>query len=503
MRGFYKEFHRLSQRESIIKDTVFYLPSNFMGQIISLLRGIAVRRLLGPLSYGWLNIFTLIERYAGYTDIGLINAMDRQVPLYRGAKNGRDEKATENNVFTFILASSIVIALAIFIYSFVSKNILFSDFLSTLRVFAIFLILYRLSTFFSIFLRTHREFKLMSQLNVLRGAVTLVFILFMAKKYHIKGVFGAEIAGLIIFIFMCMKNYSHPFSFAFDMKRIRQLISTGFPLLLISLAAVTIRNLDRFMVLTFLKEPLLLGYYSAGLLFSNTIAQIPDSISVILFPRLLEEFGESSDIPRLKKYVKDPTIIIAYLMAIIIAVVITVSPLFLKYVLPQYMPGLVPLRIVCAGAFFISLINMSGHFLIAINKQYQFLGIGGVSIILGIVLSFAFTKSGYGLAGIASAMALVYFIYNTVVIAYACRFFNNGNKDTFSFFFKIYFPFVYFTPLLFVLHRAGNLNGTFGMDLIVTLMRVAGIFLFSLPFVVYLEKRYFIFGGIRKIICRR
>ena len=176
----------MNQRESIIKDSTYYLSSSFIGQAISFLRGIVVRSILGPLSYGWLNIFTLIERYAGYSDLGLINAMDRQVPLQRGRKDRAKEKEIENNVFTFILTSSLIIAAAIFIYSMVSKRMPFPNFRFTIKIFAGFLILYRLTTFFSIFLRTHKKFKLLSQLNVLRGIVALIFIIFSESKHNNK-----------------------------------------------------------------------------------------------------------------------------------------------------------------------------------------------------------------------------------------------------------------------------------------------------------------------------
>jgi len=492
----------MNQRKSIIKDSTYYLPSNFLGQVISFLRGIVVRRLLGPLSYGWLNIFTLIERYAGYTDLGLINAMDKEVPLHRGRKDEISEREIENNVFSFILISSLFIALAVFIYSLVFKRELFPNFSLTLKIFAIFLILYRLSTFFSIFLRTHRKFKLLSQLNVLRGAVALVFIIFLVKKFLLAGIFAAEIFALIIFLFLCIKGFSHPFFLNFSFSRIKRLIAVGFPLLLVSLVAITLRNLDRLMIITLLKEPVFLGYYSVGLLFSNTIVQIPDSVSVILFPRLLEDFGSSSDISKIKKYVEEPTIILAYLMGIVIGLAVIISPLFLKYILPQYQPGLVPLRIVCAGAFFMSLVNMSSHFLIAINKQHRLLIIGGLSILFGAFLSFIFIKLGMGLIGIALATALVYFIYNSIVVSYACRHFQKRRRDTLSFFMKIYFPFLYFIPWVIILHRVGHLTGPWTIDFLITIARMAGLILVSVPFLIYLEKKYSLFKGLRRAIWR-
>lgn len=491
---------KTNQRQSILQDTTYYLPSNFLGQAISLVRGIVVRWLLGPLSYGWLNIFTLIERYAGYTDMGLINAMDRELPLYRGRGDTLKEREIENNVFTSILISSVIIALAVLLYGFVSRVKPFSGFAPALRVFALFLILYRLSTFFSIFLRTHRKFQLLSKLNVIRGALALGFIIFLAKRYLIAGIFGAEIISLIIFLALGLRFFPHPFSLAFNLISLRRLIGIGFPLLLLSLTAVTIRNLDRFMIITFLREPLLLGYYSAGLLFSNTIVQIPDSISVILFPRLLEDFGKDNDIIKIKKYVEEPTIILAYLMGLVIALAFVISPFFLKYILPQYEPGLRPLQVLLAGTFFVSLVNMSGHFLIAINKQHYFLGIGGSSIILGILLSFAFIKAGLGLMGIALATALVYFIYNTMVVGYAFRFFQKRWREVISFFLKIYFPFFYLAPWLVVLHKVGQFRGIWTVDLIITLVRLGGLAIVSIPFFIYLEKNHSLFKGLRKAI---
>jgi O-antigen/teichoic acid export membrane protein len=493
----------MNKRESILQDTTYYLPSNFLGQFIALLRGIIVRGVLGPLNYGWLYIFNnLILKYTSYTDIGLINAMDREVPLRRGRKENTEEKEIEDNVFSCVLILSIIIGAAIFIYSIVTKKTFFPGFSSVLKIFAVFLVLHRLSTFFSIFLRTHKKFKLLSKLNVLRAAAALVFIMLFAKRFQLSGIFGAEIIALILFLILCMRGFSHPFSISFNLKRIRNLIGIGFPLLLLSFVAITIRSVDIFMV-TLLKAPVLLGYYSVGRLFSNTIVQIPDSISVILFPRLLEDFGRSPDVSKIKKYVEEPTVILAYLMGITIAMALLISPLFLKYILPQYQPGLVPLRIICAGAFFMSLVNMSGHFLIAVNKQHQLLGIGGGAVVLEFLLSFILIKQGLGITGIAIATAVVYFVYNTVVIAYASRLLQKGGRDILSFFLKIYFPFLYLTPWVIALHRLGRLSGPWGVDLGITALRMAGALIASIPFLIYLEKNHSLFKGLKRALWRK
>lgn len=493
----------MSKKESIIRDTTYYLPGNFVGQAVSFIRGIVVRRLLGPMSYGWMNIFTLIQRYAGYTDLGIINAMDREVPIARGGMDEKRERDIENNAFTAILASSLLVGGALFVYGLFSEKKFFPDFGLTLTVFALLLVLYRLSTFFSVFLRTHKKFRILSQLNVLRGILALVFIVFLAKKYGLIGVFSAEIISLFVFLILGMVRFFHPFSLCFSFIHIRRLISAGFPLLLLSLVALTIRNLDRFMIVAMLKDPMLLGYYSVGMLFSSTIIQIPESISVILFPRLLEEFGSGSDMDRLGRYVEEPTIIISYIIGVIIALVIIIGPFFLKYVLPQYQPGLYALRILCIGTYFMSLVNMSTHFLITIKKQHYLLGIGGGVIVLGILLGAAFIKSDMGITGIALSVSVVYFVYNSIVICCTFRHLHRNWRDIVLVFLKIYFPFFYFTACVIALHKLGRFSGIWIKDIAITGGRMGVLILLAIPFLVYLERRYTLFKSLKSTIWQR
>jgi len=146
---------------------------------------------------------------------------------------------------------------------------------------------------------------------------------------------------------------------------------------------------------------------------------------------------------------------------------------------------------------------MSSHFLIAIKKQHRLLVIGGAAILLEIFLSLMFIKHGLGITGIAIAAAVVYFIYNTLVVGYACRHFQKKWRDTISFFLKIYFPFLYFTPLVIILHKLGHLTGPWTVDIAIIIGRMAGLVLVSVPFLIYLEKKYSLFKGLKRAVCRK
>jgi len=73
-------------KEKIIKDTVIYSGSTFFAKMLGFGRSIIVARFLGPSLYGLWSALSIILEYSRYANLGVLNAMNREVPFYRGKK---------------------------------------------------------------------------------------------------------------------------------------------------------------------------------------------------------------------------------------------------------------------------------------------------------------------------------------------------------------------------------------------------------------------------------
>ena len=74
--------------------------SSILSRIVSFPVVIIVAHTLGPALLGGLKIFNLINTYAGYNHLGLLQALTRQVPIALGKKDDLDAKLIQDTVFS-------------------------------------------------------------------------------------------------------------------------------------------------------------------------------------------------------------------------------------------------------------------------------------------------------------------------------------------------------------------------------------------------------------------
>ena len=70
----------MSKTKKFFNDALFYSASNIFANILNFITGIAVRRLLQPVLMGLLSEIMLIFEYVRYSHLGIINALDKELP---------------------------------------------------------------------------------------------------------------------------------------------------------------------------------------------------------------------------------------------------------------------------------------------------------------------------------------------------------------------------------------------------------------------------------------
>ena len=74
----------MSNRFHILRDTFHYSASAVVSQVVGLVSGFWIARLLGPHDYGIWNAVLLVLAYGAYLEFGVLSAMGRDLPLYIG-----------------------------------------------------------------------------------------------------------------------------------------------------------------------------------------------------------------------------------------------------------------------------------------------------------------------------------------------------------------------------------------------------------------------------------
>ena len=81
--------------------------------------GIYVANIVGAEGYGFFCIATVTAQFIGYANLGILNGLNRELPIAKGLNSKKTQKDIYNAVFTFLVLSSIFVTLGIsFIFYF-------------------------------------------------------------------------------------------------------------------------------------------------------------------------------------------------------------------------------------------------------------------------------------------------------------------------------------------------------------------------------------------------
>jgi len=486
----------MEKPKKFFKDVMFYSGSSLFSNTINFIISIVVRRVLQPMLMGVFNEIMLIVDYARYSHLGVIDSLDRELPYSYGKKDFERVALLKNIGFSLCVTIALLVSAGLFIASFFIKPDSNQLLIDGMRVVPFIIIFQVISSLFIVFNRSHNKFSIISRYTILIAVLDLGAKVFLVIKFGLYGLLWASVLtlGLGLLYFSTASREKLKFALKFPFAEVKHLFKVGFPIFILGFVFMTLRNIDRIMIIRFLGVENL-GFYTIALMASVYMLQLPNLVYAVVFPRFYQAYGERQNIYKIKDIFLKPTLVFAYSFPILAGCIIIFLPLLVKYLLPAYTPGLIPAYILLLGCSFLVLINMSNYLMIALNKQIYMVAIGIVCILIAVALNYtAVTKFNLGLCGIAIGTSLAHFTYATVLMIFAFRNYTKKLSSHFKFLTQLYVPIIWVAALLFILRVfTSDVSGVLSKDFLTASFK-ASIFLSGcLPLLFYVNRRTNIF----------
>jgi O-antigen/teichoic acid export membrane protein len=445
----------LNTKYRIIRDIFSYSASAIVSQALGLIAGFWVARLLGPSDFGvWIAV-SLVLVYGAYLEFGALSAMGRDLPFHHGQRDVEKAATLEGAARRVTIFGALVAAIFVIAFSFL-PNHSFKMALG-LQAMAVVLILQQVYTYHRVVLRSHNNFRELSQQQVLLAVVSSgLAILFVFFGGLVGRLVAAILAQAVIVIYALRRNpwLAIP---KFNLSDVLSAMRVGLPILMSGFILSLLATIDRLMVITFLGEKQL-GYFGLALLLTSVVSLIPLAASQVLYPRITHRFGSSGkNIEALREFVLTPPVILSALLPIIIGSLYIFLPLVISVLLPAYSPGLAAARIVIIGIFFFGILGLTDYFLVTTGKLKQYALFGCVALLLNIVLDYLFLQLGYGIEGVAlGGTFITYLFYSSIVIGYALSHYTKQFGVWVRYFVRLWLPFIFMIGLLWLVETAVN-----------------------------------------------
>ncbi len=456
-------------RRQVLLDWARYAGSQYVARLSTLVRGFVVARILGPTEYGkWIALLVIYELGA-YVHLGILNGMDREIPFHLG--KGEKEKAWNyrDSGFTAVLGFT-----SLFLLALVAMDLLNWKSYAPLTRFALpaagiaLLIENQIFLHYNLF-RAQQRIGPPAEGWVVQGISNLALSIPFVLLFRVHGLFVALIASNLVTLAVLRARSDWRFGFRWNLGEKWRLLRRGAPILVYLFVEVLLRQVDKLVIIAFLSREML-GYYGIAFTVAQMLMYVTTAASFTIFPRFLAEYGKTGEIGSLARTLKEPTFAFSIFIPTFLGLVYLWIHIPIEHLLPKFLPGIAPMRILLCGTVFYSLASLSSYFLIAVNRTRVLLA-GGLAIVgVEAVLTSLLAKR-YGIEGVAAGAAVCQFLYGTILLGYALRLVPERERSTAGAVFRTYAPTLYVATIVAVLFRLlppteATLAGDIGMGLV-------------------------------------
>ena len=431
-----------------------------LAQGAGMLQSLVVLRLLDPAVYGiWVGLMIVLS-YGAYAQLGLEYGLGLLLPLYRGRNEPARVDALTDTVFGSWSIVTALVSTGVIVFALVTNptNELVRWGLITV---AIQLLLNQQAGFFA---RWHgaalMDFTTPSLFVVVQSLVSLAVVVPLVYIFGLKGLMlGVLIAAGIV----CAGWYAKsPYRFhrLWTRELLRDALSVGFPVMLVTFAGGLIQTIDRLIILSFLGATAL-GYYGVTTLASGFLYGLLAQAGGAIAPHIGHELGRSGyESGGLRRFLIAPTIAFAYVSTVMIALLLVGIPPIVRLLLPKYVPGLPAFVLFVPGFFFLAIILTANNILnniFVVRREKRFmLYIQAIAIAVEAALAVSFIRLGFGIRGVALASTASYAVYGLMILVGATRHVIPGNQNQLQFIALVFLPAIAAIPVLGALFLVGT-----------------------------------------------
>lgn len=394
----------------LITETPLVLLGTFLLRISKFFIFLYAAKILGPDLWGSWNILLILSMYFANFHFGLINAFNREGPLYT------DNTSYFNNIKKNIV-SGIMISLIFFTFI-LSFTLLFIDSIdpNTTILFLLFFVFNQLYNFIEIYYKVKIEFKRISYYQISRTIILLSTAFFFIDNYGINGFIVSLCIPDILFVLFNIKILRH-FTFKPNIVFLKEYIKIGLPIMIVGFTFLLIQTIDRLVIMQFFDKNQL-GIYSLGTTIFQALLIFPQILSMQFYPRMIRSYGVDKDKNCLKKSFLNQLLLSFLIVIPIVIVGIFLIPIIINNYLYDYVDSILVSQILICTVLFLPITFVSGNVFNILDLQKKYLFFQVVAIAINLILSLIAINLNFGIEGVAFATFISFLFYSLIMIYY-------------------------------------------------------------------------------------
>lgn len=406
-------FLRRAQDSSLLREFVLFSFSTLLLQASRFAVNLLAAKQLGPSVWGLWYMLNLVLAYGSVVHLGVINAMNRDVPLFRGRQDAEKVHLVQAVTLAVLVITTTVSGLILLVGAVVWSDQLLRG---PLAMLALLFTVTQVYTYLQMYLKSYGLFTQMSYQQVAFALLFPLAVVPLTLAYHLVGfILGQTIITTLVSLYI-LSTSGITLKLVFDFAEALRLMRVGLPIMLVGLLYTLLTTADRW-VITALLDVEQLGYYSLAIMMLGIVSLIPMVIAQQMYPRMAEAWGRTGDPKAVLGWaLKQASMATVVTLPLIVLLYLTASPLIANF-LPVYSPGIGAMKVILIGPLFLALSGGFGNALNTLDKQAYLLGVQAAAILVNVGLNIVFIRAGLGITGVALGTSLTFVTYGLGVSA--------------------------------------------------------------------------------------
>lgn len=341
---------------SLGKALALLTSARFVQQASSFAFGVLIRGLLGPTRVGVWNYVDAWRQQLGGLSFGLHYAADRDMPMLRAQGRTGEEDAIRWLTFTWTILEALVLAAGFWVYWLVDRSHLTRDLTLGLGLVPILATLTSVASSYEMFLVNRKHFELRAWLTI-----GLFFLDWSLLAFVWAGGLRALLWGLVatwsarVAIYAAVVRWRRLFSMRITVRSLTPgivgpLLRFGFPVSIFSAIFTLIQRLDSLVIGAALGSTQL-GLYYLGPQVAASLSSLPNMLSVVSYPNLMETYGREG-MESVKGHIVRYHRTMFLMSSAAAAIGVFGVQLLVEAFLPAFRPGLDAMKIVVVTVVF-------------------------------------------------------------------------------------------------------------------------------------------------------
>lgn len=445
------ESRRASGVRKTLLDIAGFASSQYTLRFAYLIKGFLVARILGPVGIGMWQHFMLVYEYSQYSHGGLLPGLSKHLGHVIGRGDDVSALDARRSGVGGVMMAAIALFLVILGYVAFDWESIHPVDRWGLPLIGFVVLLEQLTHTYKAQLRAYSRIGIISRVGFAFALSNFVLsvTLLVALPHGFK-LFGLVLAWIVTRAATTgwlLRVSGFPLQPQLDIKTLRVLFVTGFPIFLFHLTQVALRNIDRVLV-DMVLEKADLGIYGIAVALATLVRFGTEAIAFVIYPIFLRLYGETQDRTALRGHLEQPTALLAIFVPLALGLSFLVLHLPVLWLLPRFVPSIEIFRMLTVSVVFACLAILPGFYLMAIDRQNWLVPVGAFTVAFDWGVGYWMVGQGYGMLGVAAAMAAGSLLYCTVILLVSGRCAFGSAAGSVAWIGRTYLPVAYFAVVV-------------------------------------------------------